>query len=66
MAKHQLVINMNGGLVQDVFGSVPGVQVLVVDWDVGRRSTSYWARNPRDSNATPWKSRRWMASSRRR
>jgi len=33
MAKHQLVINMNGGLVQDVFCSVPDVQVLVVDWD---------------------------------
>ena len=34
MAKHQLVINMNGGLVQDVFCSMPGIQVLVVDWDV--------------------------------
>ena len=33
MAKHQLIINMNGGLVQDVFCSVPGIQVLVVDWD---------------------------------
>jgi hypothetical protein len=34
MVKHQIVINMNGGLVQDVFRSVPGIQVLVVDWDV--------------------------------
>ena len=34
MAKHQLIINMNGGLVQDVFCSVPGIQVLVLDWDV--------------------------------
>jgi hypothetical protein len=31
----QLVINLNGGLVRDVFCSVPGLQVLVVDWDVG-------------------------------
>jgi len=30
----QLIINLHGGLVQDVFCSVPGVQVLVVDWDV--------------------------------
>ena len=34
MTKPQLVINLNGGLVQDVFSSVPGLQVLVVDWDV--------------------------------
>lgn len=33
MTRHQLVINVNGGLVQDVFCSVPDVQVLVVDWD---------------------------------
>jgi hypothetical protein len=35
MTKPQLVINLRGGLVQDVFSSVPDVQVLVVDWDVG-------------------------------
>ena len=34
MTNAQLVINMNGGLVQDVFCSVPDVQVIVVDWDV--------------------------------
>ena len=31
----QLVINVSGGLVRDIFCSVPGLQVLVVDWDVG-------------------------------
>ncbi len=35
MHQPQLVINLNGGLVRDVFCSVPGLQVLVVDWDVG-------------------------------
>ena len=35
MHQAQLVINLYGGLVQDVFCSVPGLQVLVVDWDVG-------------------------------
>ena len=34
MTRPQLIINLHGGLVQDVFCSVPGVQVLVVDWDV--------------------------------
>ena len=35
MHQAQLVINLYGGLVRDVFCSVPGLQVLVVDWDVG-------------------------------
>jgi hypothetical protein len=35
MHQPQLVINLNGGLVRDVFCSVPNLQVLVVDWDVG-------------------------------
>ena len=34
MTRPQLIINLHGGLVQDVFCSVPGVQVLVVDLDV--------------------------------
>ena len=34
MTRPQLIINLHCGLVQDVFCSVPGVQVLVVDWDV--------------------------------
>jgi hypothetical protein len=34
MSQPQLVINLYGGLVQDVFSSVPGLQVLLVDWDV--------------------------------
>jgi len=33
MPRPQVIINLNGGLVQDVFCSVPGIQVLVVDWD---------------------------------
>jgi hypothetical protein len=34
MTKTRIIINLQGGLVQDAFCSVPGVQVLVVDWDV--------------------------------
>jgi hypothetical protein len=34
MTRPQVIINLHGGLVQDVFCSVPDVQVLVVDWDV--------------------------------
>ena len=34
MPRPQVIISLNGGLVQDVFCSVPGIQVLVVDWDV--------------------------------
>jgi len=34
MPRPQLVINMSGGLVRDVYCSVPGIQVLVVDWDI--------------------------------
>jgi hypothetical protein len=33
MTRPQLVINLFGGVVQDVFSSVPGLQVLLVDWD---------------------------------
>jgi hypothetical protein len=35
MTRPQLVINIRGGVVQDVFCSVPGPQAIVVDWDVG-------------------------------
>jgi hypothetical protein len=34
MTRPQLVINLYGGAVQDVFSSVLGLQVLLVDWDV--------------------------------
>jgi hypothetical protein len=34
MTRPQLVINLYGGVVQDVFSAVPGLQVLLVDWDV--------------------------------
>ncbi len=34
MAKSQLVINVYGGLVQEVFCSDPELEVLLVDWDV--------------------------------
>ena len=34
MTRPQVIVNLNGGLVRDVFCSLPGVQVLVVDWDV--------------------------------
>ena len=34
MPRPQLVINLSGGIVRDVFCSVPGIQVLVVDWDI--------------------------------
>jgi len=33
MPRPHVIISLNGGLVQDVFCSVPDVQVLVVDWD---------------------------------
>jgi hypothetical protein len=34
MPRPQLVINLSGGVIRDVFCSVPGIQVLVVDWDI--------------------------------
>ena len=34
MSKSQLVINVYGGLMQEVFCSDPGIEVLLVDWDV--------------------------------
>ena len=30
----QIVINVSGGVVQDVFSSDPTAQILLVDWDV--------------------------------
>ncbi len=33
MTRPVVVINVNGGVVQDVFASIPELQVLVVDWD---------------------------------
>lgn len=34
MTRPRVIVSVHGGLVQDVFCSVPGVRVLVVDWDV--------------------------------
>jgi hypothetical protein len=34
MSNTQLVINVYGGLVQEVFCSDPEIEVLLVDWDV--------------------------------
>lgn len=34
MTRPRVIVSVHGGLVQDVFCSVPDVQVLVVDWDV--------------------------------
>lgn len=33
MPKAQIVINVQGGIVQDVFASLPDLDVIVVDWD---------------------------------
>lgn len=33
MARPQIVLNVRGGIVQDVFASNPDLQVVVVDWD---------------------------------
>ena len=30
----RIVLNMSGGVVQDVFCSAPGAEVILVDWDV--------------------------------
>ena len=43
----QVVINVNGGLVQGVFASLSELQVIVVDWDTEEinnfsRSTWFW------------------------
>jgi len=29
-----LVINVHGGVVQDAFSDLPGLEIVVVDWDV--------------------------------
>ena len=34
MTRPRVIVSVHGGLVQDVFCSVPGVRVLIVDWDV--------------------------------
>lgn len=34
MSTSQLVINVYGGIVQEVFCSDPNMEVLLVDWDV--------------------------------
>lgn len=34
MTRPQLVLNLSGGIVREVFCSVPEIQVLVVDWDI--------------------------------
>jgi hypothetical protein len=33
-AAEQLIVCLDGGLVEEVYSSLPGVQVIVVDWDV--------------------------------
>jgi hypothetical protein len=33
-SRTQIVLNLSGGVVQDVFSSDPTAQVLLVDWDV--------------------------------
>ena len=33
MEKPRIIISMFGGLVQDVFCSIPDTQVVLVDWD---------------------------------
>ena len=33
MAKTTIILNMSGGLVQDVFCSAPDAEVLLADWD---------------------------------
>ncbi|MBI3860744.1 MAG: hypothetical protein HY290_02490 [Planctomycetia bacterium] len=35
MPRPQVVLNVHGGIVQDVFSSIPELQVVVVDWDTG-------------------------------
>jgi hypothetical protein len=34
MPRPQVIIEVDGGVVQNVFCSVAGIQVLLVDWDV--------------------------------
>ena len=33
MTRPQIVLNVHGGVVQDVFSSLPDLHVVVVDWD---------------------------------
>lgn len=33
MTRPQIVLNVHGGIVQDVFASSPDLHVVVVDWD---------------------------------
>lgn len=33
MTRPQIVLNVHGGVVQDVFSSIPDLHVVVVDWD---------------------------------
>lgn len=34
MDRREIVIHVQGGMVQGVYGEVPGIQAVVVDWDV--------------------------------
>lgn len=34
MTRPRVIVSVHGGLVQDVFCSVSGIRMLVVDWDV--------------------------------
>ncbi|HEY3965149.1 MAG TPA: hypothetical protein VGM05_11410 [Planctomycetaceae bacterium] len=33
MTRPQIVLNVHGGIVQDVFASIPELHVVIVDWD---------------------------------
>lgn len=39
MTRPQVVLNVHGGTVQDVFASIPDLQVVVVDWDTDELET---------------------------
>lgn len=36
-----LVLNVHGGVVQDAFSDLPGLEITVVDWDVDTADTSH-------------------------
>jgi hypothetical protein len=39
MTKPQIVLNVHGGTVQDVFASIPELHVVVVDWDTAEQES---------------------------
>jgi len=36
-----LVLNVHGGVVQDAFSDLPGLEITVVDWDVDAADTGH-------------------------